>query len=217
MPADWINDQLRRQDRAKWDRDMRASSGSGGCLIVPLAILPFLIGGFVVLVIIVHFAFGKSDFQKQMDAQHLTVVQPNSLQGRALNTNRAYQQGTAKRASDMTQTMGAASMVSAVYGSSTKDFIILAASQGGFMKSANRIDRLLGVPIGGDVTDVRSVDPGPFGGVAKCGAESIRDIPVGICAWIDDGTAGAIAISRADVEQAAEILVAARGEIERRI
>src|SRR5438552_531922 len=140
MPVDWINDQLRRQAREKWERDMRASSGSGGgCIVIPLALIPFLIGGFVVLVLIVHFAFANSDFRKQMDAQHLTVARPTSLQGRALNTNSAYEQGTAKRASDMTEAMGVAtSVVSAVYGSSTNDFIVLAASQGGFMKSANR-------------------------------------------------------------------------------
>ncbi|MFI5910294.1 hypothetical protein [Dactylosporangium sp. NPDC051541] len=216
MPAYWINDQMRDRERAKRERDMRASS-AGGCIIIPLAALPFLCGGFVLLVIIVHSAFGKSDFQRQMDAQHLTVVQPNSLQGRALNTNSAYQQGNAKRASDLTDAMGAASMVAAVYGSSSKDFIILAASQGGFMKSADRIDRLLSVPIGGTVTDIRSADPGPFGGVAKCGTVSVRDIPVGICAWIDDGTAGAIAIYGADVKQAAKILIAARAEVEQRI
>lgn len=217
MPADWINDQLRRQDRAKWDRDMRASSGSGGCLIIPLAVLPFLCGGFVLLVLFVHSAFGQSDFQKQMDAQHLTVVQPKTLQGRALNTDDAYRESNAKRADDMTEAMGSGSVLGAVYGSSNKDFIVLAAAQGGFMKSANRIDRLLGVPIGGTVTDVRSVDPGPFGGVAKCGTESLRNTSVGICAWIDDGTAGAIAVSGSDGKRAAQLLIAARGEVEHRI
>jgi hypothetical protein len=218
VPADWINSELRRQDRAKWDREMRASSQSaGGCVIVPLALLPFLVGGFVVLVLVVRFAFGHSDFQEQMDAGHLAIVEPATLLGRDRNSDSTFDRGNAQRKADLTKILGSASTISAAYGASNDDAIILAASQGVFMKSADRIDGMLDIPVGGEVTDVRSVDPGPFGGVAKCGTRTTHHVAVGICAWIDGGTAGAIAVYRSDAEQAGKLLAKARGEVERRI
>lgn len=66
------------------------------------------------------------------------------------------------------------------------------------------------------VTNAKSVEPGPLGGVAKCGDANAEGTTMGVCAWADRGSLAVMVIYFKTGDQAKAELVKIRGEVEQR-
>ena len=65
-------------------------------------------------------------------------------------------------------------------------------------------------------TDLTDTDPGPLGGIAKCGDTESSGVPMALCVWSDNGSIGMFAMlfkNRADLEKE---FITLRGEVEKR-
>jgi hypothetical protein len=60
-----------------------------------------------------------------------------------------------------------------------------------------------------------SVDPGPLGGLAKCGDGTINGVPSAVCAWSDDGTTGLLINSLKDAGDFGKQVAELRTEVEK--
>jgi hypothetical protein len=66
------------------------------------------------------------------------------------------------------------------------------------------------------VTNFTDTEPGPLGGIAKCGDSNTSGVSMAICVWSDDGSTGMFAMlfkKRADLVKE---FVAMRGEVEQK-
>jgi hypothetical protein len=69
---------------------------------------------------------------------------------------------------------------------------------------------------GFSVGELKDTDPGPLGGIAKCGDSSAEGVPTAVCVWSDTGSVGMVAMlfkKRADLENE---FVAMRGQVEQK-
>jgi hypothetical protein len=224
--ADWvpgyIREQQNRQDRERDRREMLRPVGpptgngnGGGCITFPLGILGIVLAG--VAIIAVYF-FNTIDDDEQAPAPavtgRLTVVAPDTLQGRPLNTDSQFDEARNLVQTRLASIGGAKQTFSRVYGTSNDDLIYVGGGVGTFKNFAAQADADLSAVEDGHAQQVRSVDPGPFGGAAKCGEYTWSGVRIGVCAWVDRGTIGELAFDNSDAAKAAKLLVAARGELE---
>lgn len=63
------------------------------------------------------------------------------------------------------------------------------------------------------VAEVRAVEPGPAGGIAKCGQSAIEDLPMSVCGWADHGSLAVGFFFFREVAESAELLRKLRAEI----
>ncbi|MFG1827342.1 hypothetical protein ACGFIJ_33125 [Microbispora bryophytorum] len=158
----------------------------------------------------------KPDNSKSTIQTH--VVEPKTLGGRAkqvsANLRRATDQGLAKLKKLVPQATGT---VVAFYGDPRdKDMVLTFGVSAPVPDPDATIDRFVGA-MGTKVSHLNQVQPGPLGGVAKCGdAKLAENVPIGVCAWADSNTRGMIAMYFKSGDQAATEFVKIRGEIERR-
>jgi hypothetical protein len=123
-------------------------------------------------------------------ATKIKVVEPDTLGNRPKasdpDMDTALQGGLAqmKAQADVTGTAGA------IYGDPKKlDILMLmaASSIGGSAQDRyNGVVQGMGTSFG--ATSLKDVDPGPLGGIAKCGDGKISEVPLGICLWADSGS-----------------------------
>ncbi|HZN16945.1 MAG TPA: hypothetical protein VFB84_01980 [Micromonosporaceae bacterium] len=66
------------------------------------------------------------------------------------------------------------------------------------------------------VAGVRTVPPGPLGGVMKCGASSGPDEPMAVCGWADNGSLAVAMFPNRAIDESAVLLRAMRADLERR-
>ncbi|MEV4152764.1 hypothetical protein AB0J48_07090 [Nocardia salmonicida] len=144
----------------------------------------------------------------------ISVVVPDSLGGREKivrpPNDRDRTDEAAEHARFRNLVPTANSVVSALYrkGTSPSGLVLIAATVAIEENMEVALDRLLlGTPTDGTdgLEDVRSVDPGPVGGLAKCGAKNTPrqgKHPIAVCAWADRGSMGTITWPTAGVETA---------------
>ncbi|MFC7545548.1 hypothetical protein [Plantactinospora sp. GCM10030261] len=167
----------------------------------------------------IYFAV-KDDVENVVEAAKTTVTAPDTLAGRPKSTDpdlvKAAQDTEASINKDVT---GATGTVAAFYGDPEEENLLMIAAVSGRVpdpdKQVERDIEDAGTQ-GMAITDVKSVDPGPLGGVAKCGDSKLEGIQLGVCIWADAGSSGMVVTYGKTADQAATEFVQIRGEIEKR-
>ncbi|GID97102.1 hypothetical protein ACFQFC_30820 [Amorphoplanes digitatis] len=165
------------------------------------------------------FFVSKDKIEEVVDASKITVVEPETLGGRPKTTDAGLQSSVEGLDGQMAQLPGATGAVGAVYGDPTEQDLVMVAAASSLNGSAqSRFDEFTsGLGQGGiNVTAMTDTDPGPLGGIAKCGDSDTAGVPMAVCVWSDNGSVGMITMmfkKKADLEKE---FVAMRGEIEQK-
>jgi hypothetical protein len=191
-------------------------SKAGKIILIVLAVVLVLCGGGVA---IAYFAV-KDEVTGAVAAAQTRLVTPDTLAGRPRNNDPALQ----TLADTMVTTMkgsqpGATSTIGAFYGDPGKrDLLMIAGASALVTDPAKELDVAITDLGEGDlkITNVASVEPGPLGGVAKCGDVNAEGVPLGVCVWADHGSVGVIALYFKTGAQAQAEFVQIRGEVEKR-
>ena len=183
-------------------------------LLVLVAVLVLCGGGIGVA----FFAF-KDDVQETVEAAKTQVVAPATLAGRPKITEPTLQTVADNMVADMKSSItNETGAVGAFYGDpAKKDMVMIAAASGRVIDPAKEVDE--GIQgLGGELklTNVAPIDPGPLGGVAKCGDATAADIKMGICIWADKGSVGVIGIYFKNAAAVKAEFAKIRAEVEKR-
>ncbi|MEV6595418.1 hypothetical protein AB0M36_00985 [Actinoplanes sp. NPDC051346] len=181
-------------------------------VLIVFGVLALLcVGGIAV----VYFA-AKDEVAKVVDGAKITVVTPETLGGRAKSSDKDLQSSLDGAMADVP---GASSSVGAVYGDVQKQDLVMVAAASTVSGSAqSRFDEFSkGLGSGGfNITNLSDTDPGPLGGIAKCGDGKEGGVEMALCVWSDNGSTGMIAMlfkKRADIEKE---FISLRGQIEKK-
>ena len=167
----------------------------------------------------VTFFVARDKVSQVVDATKISVVEPATLGGRAQVSEPAIQASVSQLDSELSKVPGATGSVAAAYGDVKKQDLVMVAAASSLSGSAeSRFEEFTsGMNQGGmQVANLTDTDPGPLGGIAKCGDTGTSDVPMAICVWSDNGSIGMFAMlfkPKADLEKE---FVALRGEVERR-
>ncbi|MFI7600557.1 hypothetical protein [Actinoplanes sp. NPDC049681] len=162
---------------------------------------------------------GKDKVKQVVDASKISVVEPETLGGRAKATDPALQSSVEGLDSEMSKIPGATGSVGAIYGDAKEQDIVMVAATSSINGSAqSRYDEFTqGLGQGGIKLDnLADTDPGPLGGIAKCGDSDTSGVPMAVCVWSDNGSVGMIAMlfkGKADLEKE---FIDMRGQIEKK-
>ncbi|GAA4594255.1 hypothetical protein GCM10023194_60610 [Planotetraspora phitsanulokensis] len=146
------------------------------------------------------------------------VVEPKTLDGRTKIENEDFRALADQWAVDLKKEIPEATGVfSAFYGDLTSLISVVGVSAHITDQDAKARQLITSMASDGlKITDMKSVDPGPLGGIAKCGDTTVAGFQGGVCTWADNDTMGMIFTYLKSGEQAAAEFVKLRGEIERR-
>jgi hypothetical protein len=168
---------------------------------------------------VITFFAAKDKVEQVVDATKISVVEPETLGGRPKTTNPQLQSSVAGLDSEMAKIPGSTGSVGAIYGDLEKQDVIMVAAASTISGSPqSRFDEFtsgLGQS-GFDVEGLADTQPGPLGGIAKCGDSTTSGVPMAVCVWSDNGSIGMITMmfkKKADLEKE---FVSMRGEIEQK-
>ena len=180
-----------------------------------------IIVGVVVLLCGAGVAYAIYQGKKKVDdfstAARISVTEPATLGGREPATDPRLQSSVTALDTQMQSINGATSSVGAIYGDATKQDIVMVVAASTLLGSQqDRFDEFTkGLSSGGfSTSSLTDTEPGPLGGIAKCGDSSASGVPTAVCVWSDQGSVGMIAMlfkKRADLEKE---FVTMRGEVE---
>jgi hypothetical protein len=194
-------------------------SKAGKIILIVLAAVLVLCGGGVAVAI---FAFkdSVSDVVAATEtAKQTRLVTPDTLAGRARNTAPDLQSVAENMVASMKQSQaGTTSTVAAFYGDPAKrDLLMVAGASAPIADPGKELgDAIKGLENSLQVTNMASIEPGPLGGVAKCGDADAGGVKLGVCVWADNGSLGVIGLSFKNGAQAEAEFQKIRGEVEQR-
>ncbi|MDT5040106.1 MAG: hypothetical protein QOE51_1091 [Actinoplanes sp.] len=183
-------------------------------LIVVGVVLLLCIGGGVLLVV-----QGKKKVEDVVAAARISVIEPTTLGGRDKVSDPQLAGSVQSLDSQMKNIKGTTSSVGAIYGDLQKqDLVMIAAASTLTGSQQSRFDEFTrGLSSGGfSTTSLTDTNPGPLGGLAKCGDSSAAGVPTAVCVWSDRGSVGMVAMlfkKKADLEKE---FVSMRSEIEQK-
>ncbi|WP_165945878.1 hypothetical protein, partial [Micromonospora sp. KC606] len=157
--------------------------------------------------------------QEVEPAPRIRLVTPKTLAGRAKNTEpqlrRLADQMVRDMKSDVTNESGA---VGAFYGSVAKrNLTMVSGVSGPVLLPEKELDDAVKSLSGSlALKKVAPVDPGPLGGVARCGDGRSSDIALGVCVWADEGSVGMIVMFFSSARKAKAEFATIRGQVEKR-
>jgi hypothetical protein len=190
----------------------------GGALKVVLIVVGVVvlvcIGGGVLL-----FMKGKDKVEDVVAASKISVVEPATLGGREPAANPELESSIQSLDKEMRNIKGTTSSVGAVYGDlKKKDLVMIAAASTLTGSQQSRFDEFTkGLNTGGFSTaGLTDTDPGPLGGLAKCGDSSAGGVPTAVCVWSDQGSVGMVAMLFKKKAALVKEFVAMRGQIEQK-
>ncbi|TDB72745.1 hypothetical protein [Micromonospora sp. KC723] len=194
-------------------------SNVGKILLISLAaVLVLCLGGAAVAF------FAVKDEAKEaveaVEAANTRVVAPETLAGRAKSTDPSLLEGAKQLEAELNKSLpDATSTAGAFYGTvERKDLVMVAAASGRNTDPAKTLDDTISGAGQADlqVKEMKSVDAGPLGGLAKCGDAEASTVPLGICVWSDKGSIGMIIIYFKGGQEAANELSTMRGQIQQK-
>ena len=162
---------------------------------------------------------GKSKVEDVVAASKISVVEPETLGGRKKASDPSLQASVQSLDSEMKNIQGSTSSVGAIYGDlAKKDVVMVAAASTLIGTAQSRYDEFAsGLDSGGFSTNaLKDTEPGPLGGIAKCGDSSVSGVPTAICVWSDQGSVGMVMMlfkKKADLEKE---FVTLRGQVEKK-
>ena len=169
----------------------------------------------------ITFVAAKDKVEQVVDATKITVVEPATLGGRPKATDAQLQGGINSLDGVMSNLPGATGSVGGIYGDLQKQDIVMVAAASSINGSAqDRYDEITkglnSGPGGIKIDNFTDTDPGPLGGIAKCGDTTTSGIPMAICVWSDNGSAGMFLMMFKQKPDLEKEFVAMRGEIEQK-
>jgi len=190
-------------------------SNAGKIILIIAIVLVVLCGGLVVGGYLIYRNSGLADAANT----HLTT--PTSLGGRPKIQDPRLETLMQSAINDLkSDLINPKATVGALYGDpDTLDLLIVVAVQGTVTDPAGEIDgafKQLATDSASTTSNVKNVDAGPLGGSAKCGDIEEGDAKLGLCAWADHGSIGAIFLYNKSAAALAADFVAMRGQIEQR-
>jgi hypothetical protein len=183
-------------------------------LSVVAVIAVLCIGG-----VAVTFFLAKDEVTKVVDAARITVVEPETLGGRPKVTDPTVAGSVSSLDSELSKVPGATESVGAVYGDvQAQDLVMIAAASSVTGSPQERFDEFTSGMTTGTmkVDNLTDTDPGPLGGIAKCGDSTASGVQMAVCVWSDNGSIGLITMlfkGKSDLEKE---FIGMRGQIERK-
>jgi hypothetical protein len=169
---------------------------------------------------VVAFVVAGDKVKEVVDATKITVVEPETLGGRPKASDPALQSSISGLDGIMSDLPGATGSVGAIYGDPKEQDVVMVAAASSINGSAqDRFDQFstgLGGAGGIKIDNLTDTEPGPLGGIAKCGDTNTAGVPMAVCIWSDNGSVGMLAMmfkEKADLESE---FVSLRGEIEKK-
>ncbi|WP_168222350.1 hypothetical protein [Micromonospora sp. HM134] len=153
------------------------------------------------------------------DPGPIRLVTPSTLGGRSKSTDPELRRIADQMVRDMkSEVRNETGAVSAFYGSAaSKNMVMMAGASGPVILPEQELDDAVkGLGSSLAVTKMSTIDPGPLGGVAKCGDGKASGIALGVCVWADHGSVGMIVMYFSSAAKAKSEFVAIRGQIEKR-
>ncbi|MDM4718098.1 hypothetical protein QTQ03_00250 [Micromonospora sp. WMMA1363] len=149
----------------------------------------------------------------------IRLVAPRTLSGRAKSTEPELRALADEMVREMRTTVRSESgAIGAFYGSPEKQDMVMVAGAAGLVLNPKREldDAVKALSAELSVRRMSSVSPGPLGGVAKCGDGRASNIPLGVCAWADQGSVGMIVMFFSSCSKAKAEFTSIRGQVEKR-
>lgn len=121
-----------------------------------------------------------------------TLSMPDTLVGHQRSDNPQLKQAAAQAIADLRKEVDLQDAVAEFY-QDPKDSAHIISLIGGtdfFGSPSSELDGAFRGASSGEVTinNVKDVDAGPLGGVARCGETTVRSVPIAVCAWADHGS-----------------------------
>ncbi|GAA1233614.1 hypothetical protein [Pseudonocardia alaniniphila] len=112
---------------------------------------------------------------------------------------------------------GVTATAQGIYGNAaTQDIVIVTAVASTSGTPQSRLSQFIsGVSEELGVTSYVEADPGPLGGLARCGDGTLNGVPVSVCVWSDAGSTGALVRVLQSAQSFAPDFPALRAEVER--
>ena len=193
----------------------KKKSGALKIVLIVVAVIAVLcIGG-----VAATFFVAKDKVSEVVDAAKITVVEPETLGGRSKVTDPAMAGSVSALNSELDKVPGATGSVGALYGDPAKQDLVMVAAASSITGSAQSKydDFTSGMGSSGfDVSGLKDTDPGPLGGIAKCGDGKAAGVPMAVCVWSDNGSIGMIAMLFKKATDLQQEFVAMRGQIEQK-
>ncbi|MEH1058199.1 hypothetical protein V6U89_23690 [Micromonospora sp. CPCC 206171] len=152
-------------------------------------------------------------------APEIRLVTPKTLAGRSRNTEPQLRRIADEMVRDMKSGVrNETGAVGAFYGSAGKRNLVMVAGASGpvLFPEKELDDAVAGLSSSLAVKKMSTVDPGPLGGVAKCGAGKSSGIALGVCTWADEGSVGLIVMFFSSAAKAKAEFATIRGQVEKR-
>ncbi|MEV4478546.1 hypothetical protein [Micromonospora coxensis] len=152
-------------------------------------------------------------------APEIRLVTPRTLNGRAKNTEPQLRRIADEMVRDMKNDVtNETSAVGAFYGSAAKRNMVMISGVSGpvLLPEKELDDAIKSLSTSLSVRKVASINPGPLGGVAKCGDGKSSGIALGVCVWADEGSVGMIVMFFSSASKAKAEFATIRGQVEKR-
>ncbi|MEU4712827.1 hypothetical protein AB0F73_04045 [Micromonospora purpureochromogenes] len=152
-------------------------------------------------------------------APDIRLVTPKTLAGRPKNTEPQLRRIADEMVRDMKSGVrNETGAVGAFYGSAGKRNLVMVAGASGpvLFPEKELDDAVAGLSSSLAVKKMSTVNPGPLGGVAKCGAGKSSGIALGVCTWADEGSVGLIVMFFSSATKAKAEFATIRGQVEKR-
>lgn len=196
------------------DRAAAPPSRRSRRILVALAVVLLLVVGAGTAFVLLRTDLGIED------TRPARLTTPDTLAGRPKITDGKLQELAAELVATIKRNVPEATdTVGAFYGNpAKKDMIMVAGASGPVSDPGGQLDRAMHEMATGGlaIRDVTKADPGPLGGVAKCGDATADGVPLGVCAWSDRGSLVLVVLYYTDARQAAAGLAGIRAAIEQR-
>ncbi|WP_328338741.1 hypothetical protein [Micromonospora sp. NBC_00421] len=153
------------------------------------------------------------------DPGPIRLVTPATLGGRSKSTDPELRRIADQMVRDMkSEVRNETGAVSAFYGSAAgRNMVMMAGASGPVILPEQELeDAVKGLGSSLAVKKMSTIEPGPLGGVAKCGDGKASGIALGVCVWADHGSVGMIVMYFSSATKAKSEFAALRGQIEKR-
>jgi hypothetical protein len=162
--------------------------------------------------------FNRDKVKDAVEATKIKVVEPEKLGTRPKASDPDLDNSLDEALTQMKAEADVTGTAGAIYGDPKKlDILMLIAASSIGGSAQERYDGMV-KGIGGDfaMTGLKDVDPGPLGGIAKCGDGTVSTIPLGICMWADSGSFAMLVLFNKKGADLQKDFVAYRGQIEQK-
>jgi hypothetical protein len=177
------------------------------------------LGVTLAVLIIVAAIFGPTAWQIFQE-KDTTIDTPRQAAGLILDETAAAKDTADYLMTALEAGVALDSAVGAVYSDSggAAHSVIVVGGTGLFLSPGKQLDAAFGLITDqtGGVTGVRTVPPGPLGGIMKCGTTPTDDGTMPVCGWADHGSLAVALFPGRGVDDSAELMRRLRGDMQHR-